>query len=74
MMNPLITLAFSFEGGLPYKFATLTNGRDFSQHVFQILPTKEAVVLEDDFDPMLIQAFRQQPSDLSPIQALRMRC
>jgi hypothetical protein len=29
------------------------------------------LVLEDDFDPLMIQAFQQQPADLSPIQALR---
>jgi AcrR family transcriptional regulator len=38
---------------------------------FRYFPTKEAVVVEDDFDPLLIQAFKQQPSDLSPIEAFR---
>jgi AcrR family transcriptional regulator len=38
---------------------------------FRYFPTKEAVVLEDDYDPLLIQAFQEQPSDLNPIQALR---
>jgi AcrR family transcriptional regulator len=38
---------------------------------FRYFPTKEAVVLEDDFDSLVIQAFQQQPSELSPIEALR---
>lgn len=38
---------------------------------FRYFPTKEALVLEDDYDPMLIEAFREQPPELSPIQALR---
>ncbi|GIP36175.1 TetR family transcriptional regulator [Paenibacillus sp. J2TS4] len=38
---------------------------------FRYFPTKEAVVLEDDHDDILIRAFRNQPAELSPIQALR---
>ncbi len=38
---------------------------------FRYFPTKEDVVLEDFLDPALIAAFRSQPSDLNPIQALR---
>src|SRR5262249_45886642 len=38
---------------------------------FRYFPTKEDVVLWDDLDPLLIAAFEAQPSDLSPIQALR---
>lgn len=38
---------------------------------FRYFPTKEAVVLEDDYDPMMIEAFKRQPSGLSPIQAFR---
>jgi AcrR family transcriptional regulator len=38
---------------------------------FRYFPTKEAVVLEDDYDPLLIEALQRQPSGLSPIQALR---
>lgn len=39
--------------------------------VFRYFPTKEALVLEDIYDPLLIQAFHEQPAGLSPIQALR---
>ncbi|WP_438447809.1 acyl-CoA-like ligand-binding transcription factor [Gorillibacterium sp. sgz5001074] len=38
---------------------------------FRYFPTKEAVVLEDDYDPMLIEAFRGQPPELTPVQAFR---
>jgi len=38
---------------------------------FRYFSTKEAVVLEDDYDPLLIQAYRDQPPDASPLQALR---
>lgn len=38
---------------------------------FRYFPTKEAVVLDDDYDPLLIEAFRAQPAELSPIQAFR---
>lgn len=38
---------------------------------FRYFPTKEDVVLYDPFDPILIEAFRRQPADLSPIAAMR---
>ncbi|MGE8205634.1 TetR family transcriptional regulator [Heyndrickxia sp. NPDC080065] len=38
---------------------------------FRYFPTKESVVLEDDYDPLLIESYKQQPPELSPIQALR---
>jgi AcrR family transcriptional regulator len=38
---------------------------------FRYFPTKEAVVLDDDYDPLLIEAFQAQPADLSPVQAMR---
>jgi len=38
---------------------------------FRYFPTKESVVLEDDYDPLLIEAFKKQPDELSSIQALR---
>jgi AcrR family transcriptional regulator len=38
---------------------------------FRYFPTKEDVVLYDAFDPLLIEAFRAQPAELSPIQAMR---
>jgi AcrR family transcriptional regulator len=38
---------------------------------FRYFPTKEEVVLYDALDPMLLEAFRVQPAELSPIEALR---
>lgn len=38
---------------------------------FRYFPTKEALVLDDDYDPLLMREFANQPMDLSPIQALR---
>ncbi len=38
---------------------------------FRYFGTKEDVVLYDAFDPLLIEAFRSQPPDLSPIAAVR---
>jgi AcrR family transcriptional regulator len=38
---------------------------------FRYFPTKEDVVLDDEFDPMLAEAFRGQPPELTPIQAVR---
>ena len=39
--------------------------------VFRYFPTKEALVLTDQYDPLLIAAFAAQPPDLPPIQAFR---
>jgi AcrR family transcriptional regulator len=38
---------------------------------FRYFPTKEATVLYDPFDPVLIEAALAQPPELSPIDALR---
>jgi AcrR family transcriptional regulator len=38
---------------------------------FRYFPTKEDVVLGDEFDPLIVEAFRAQPLDLTPIQAVR---
>ncbi len=38
---------------------------------FRYFPTKDDVVLYDVLDPPVIAAFRAQPAELSPIQALR---
>ena len=39
--------------------------------VFRYFPTKEALVLHDLYDPLLIAAFKAQPATLGPVQALR---
>lgn len=38
---------------------------------FRYFPTKEAVVLDDDYDPLLIEAYRAQSKELTPVQAFR---
>ncbi|MCA2211969.1 acyl-CoA-like ligand-binding transcription factor [Jidongwangia harbinensis] len=38
---------------------------------FRYFPTKEDVVLADDYDPLVIEAVRAQPADLPPIEAIR---
>ncbi len=38
---------------------------------FRYFKTKESVILDDDFDPILIQLFKQQPKELNIIQAFR---
>jgi AcrR family transcriptional regulator len=39
--------------------------------VFRYFPTKEDLVIADEYDPLLIAAFENQPPGMSPIQALR---
>src|SRR5215203_7523738 len=38
---------------------------------FRYFPTKEDVVLWDEFDPLVFEALRAQPAELSTIRALR---
>jgi AcrR family transcriptional regulator len=38
---------------------------------FRYFPTKEDVVLQDDYDPLIIGAYQAQPPDLPPVPAVR---
>lgn len=38
---------------------------------FRYFPAKEDVVVYDDYDPVLLDSFRTQPAELSPISAMR---
>jgi AcrR family transcriptional regulator len=38
---------------------------------FRYFPSKEDVVLWDDFDPRVIQLFRSQPHEMRPVEGLR---
>lgn len=38
---------------------------------YRYFPTKVDVVLWDEFDPLIVRAFADQPAELNPIQALR---
>lgn len=38
---------------------------------FRYFPTKEDVVIDDDYDPLLMEAFLAQPASAGPVAALR---
>ncbi len=38
---------------------------------FRYFPTKEDVILQDDMDTRMVEAFERQPAELSPIAAIR---
>jgi AcrR family transcriptional regulator len=38
---------------------------------FRYFPTKEAVIITDEFDPLIFQEFRDQPAEVTPIRAFR---
>lgn len=38
---------------------------------FRYFPSKEDLVLTDDYDPLIVDAIRAQPTELGPIQAVR---
>jgi AcrR family transcriptional regulator len=39
--------------------------------LFRYFPSKEDLVLQDDYDPVILEALAAQPSDVAPIPALR---
>jgi AcrR family transcriptional regulator len=38
---------------------------------FRYFPTKEAVIITDEWDSVIVEAFRAQPPDVTPVRALR---
>ena len=38
---------------------------------FRYFPSKESLLLADDLDPLIVEAFEAQPPELSPTQAIR---
>jgi AcrR family transcriptional regulator len=52
--------------------AQVAEAADVSESTFfRYFPTKEDVVLWDEFDPRIVDVFRAQPADLGPVAALR---
>jgi AcrR family transcriptional regulator len=41
---------------------------------YRYFPSKPDVVLWDEFDPLIVAAFNEQPAELTPLQALRAAC
>lgn len=50
----------------------ITDAVEVSQSTFfRYFPSKEDLVLTDEYDPLIIEAIRAQPSELGPVQAVR---
>jgi AcrR family transcriptional regulator len=50
----------------------IITGVDVSESTFfRYFPTKESLVLSDEFDPIILEAFLAQPTDISVMSALR---
>jgi AcrR family transcriptional regulator len=64
---------FEEQGYAATTIEAIAAAADVSQSTFfRYLPTKEDVVLSDDYDPLLVAALRAQPADLNPVAAIRL--
>lgn len=63
---------FHIQGYRATSIADIANAAGISEATFyRYFPTKEDVVLQDNYDPLLLAVFQQQPPKLTPLQALR---
>jgi AcrR family transcriptional regulator len=63
---------FRAQGYVNTTIEQIAEATEISQSTFfRYFPTKEDVVLQDDFDELFIEEFKRQPLDLSPLQAMR---
>lgn len=63
---------FAKQGYAQTTIEQIADAAEVSQSTFfRYFPTKEDVVLYDDLDPLLIDAFHAQPPELSALRALR---
>jgi len=63
---------FSEQGFAATTVEQIAEAADISPSTFfRYFPTKEAVIVTDDYDPMVFQEFRNQPADLHPVRAFR---
>lgn len=63
---------FAERGYAATTIAQVAQAADVSEStLFRYFPTKEDLALQDDFLDIFVAAFRQQPAELGPIQAVR---
>jgi len=63
---------FSEQGFASTTVEQIAEAADVSPSTFfRYFPTKEAVIITDEFDPVIFQQFREQPLDVPPIRAFR---
>lgn len=63
---------FQQQGYAETTIEQIAEASEISQSTFfRYFPTKESVVFYDDYDPLLIHAFKKQPKELTSIQAFR---
>ena len=63
---------FEHQGYAATTVDQIAEAADVSQSTFfRYFPTKEDVVLSDDYDPIMVAALRAEPAELPPLEALR---
>lgn len=63
---------FAEQGFVATTVEQIAEAADISPSTFfRYFPTKEAVIVTDDYDPLFYQEFRAQPPELHPVRAFR---